>query len=255
MGNNAMRGLNRREFVATVAALAALPTGLRALDPKDNANVARLIQGRTQYQTISGKEPVGYEDWRLIVQSDGTRTMESTVINTDRQSMRSMVHQVAANFRPLECYLTYYGGGKRYGSGWFHVDGNDLFAVADTPNGRVTQEVKVPDVFSMVPHPTATDGWHFWGHDRANPDPQIHAIYNQQTRADNAGSVLGRNQTRTTELTGSGETTVPAGTFPTDQWKLGPDFVSHTTGQDSIPIYLSYEKFDREFVCVRYEEL
>ena len=248
-------GPNRRGFLACAASLMALPSGLMALDPKANDNVLRIKEGRIRYQTISTKEEVGYEDWRLIVQSDGSRTMESTVINNDRQSMRSMVHRVDANFRPLECYLNYYGAGKRLGSGWFQVVDNDLYAVADTPNGRLTQHVKVPDVFSMVPHPAATDGWHFWGHDKSRPGPQPHAIYNLQTQADNAGSVLGRNQPRTTELTGTGDTTVPAGTFPTENWKLGANFASHTTGEDSIPIYLSYEKFDREFVCVEYKEL
>lgn len=218
-----------------------------------NANIVRWAAGAYLYRTISDGRKRGTEDWTLTVHPDGSRTMRMWNDLHARNSHLTATLRVAADFRPLEAYVSYWTQGEFKGSGVFTVHGGTLEALVNGPQGRIAETVTVPRGFSIVTHPLAGDGWHTWYYDEETGGEQTGLVYNIDSTPDLTRPPIGALEEQTIAFIGEEAIEVPAGTFDARHHVIGGFADVWTTGPDKILVKFVWEKFDLEYVLVRYD--
>lgn len=221
--------------------VSALLLSLSVADPlvaAENASITRWAKGTMEYRMLDTREVWGTEQWHLTVHPDGSRTMQS-INRMDRSETRPGTQRhvnlrVAGDFRPLEVTAVYYTGGEWRGTGLFAVDGNALTALIKTPNGMIQQSRDVPDHFSFIPHPLATNAWGTWYYDKSRGGTQEQTFYDMDSRARSVGSMLGTMYSQPLEFIGEEEITTPAGTFMTDHFRSSNAVDMYLYGPDAI---------------------
>lgn len=219
-----------------------------AAEEGENPNIVRWAEGTIVYRTIDAQRVRAVEKYRLNVHPDGSRTVIGHTDNFDAENSINMIHRVDRNFRPLESIVAYWQGGTFNGTGLFTVRGNTLESVIDGPLGRVTHSVTVPDGLSLVPHPLATDSWHFWYYDKAKGGEQKAVIYNPQVSPRTGVPVLGHLESGVMSYEGTVDVTVPAGTFSTEHFKLNGIIHVWITGEDKLLVRYALPSADLEYV-------
>ena len=219
-----------------------------AADEGKNPNIVRWAEGTILYRTIDAQRTRAVETYRLNVHPDGSRTVIGHTDNFDAEYVINMIHRVDRTFRPLESMVTYWSKGALSGTGLFTVRGDTLEGLVDGPLGRVTHSVKVPKGFSIVPHPLATDSWHFWYFDKMQGGEQQSVIYNPQVSPRTGVPVLGHLEYGTMTYEGEAEIAVPAGTFATDHFKLNGIIDVWMTGEDNLLVRYAMPSADLEYV-------
>lgn len=214
-----------------------------------SVNVTRMIQGRYNLTIRSTGRSFGFETFSLFVHGDGTRTLESQIVNNDVNLFRSTIYRVDERFRPLDCHLVLYKDGTQLGSTWVTVKGNTLHATADTMGSRLTHTVEVPDAFSLVPHAGAADGWHFWylDHRAARNTDVTGRVYMMRVNRETPVGVLGRMIDRPLSYLGTETVPLAGQDFSCDVYTFGRPAKLYVTGEDRIPVRLTYEAADRDF--------
>jgi hypothetical protein len=219
-----------------------------------NANVVRAAKGTIVYSVLSSGAMLGGENWNLTVHPDGTRTMQALNRYGSPGVQRHVTYRVDANFRPLEAYMLYWVGGAWKGSALFSVHGDRLTAVANTPNGRLTHAIAVPENFSFIPHPLSTDAWHMAYYDKKKGGAQTINVYDMDAQAAGPQALLGRLYTQKLEFLGTKEMTTKAGTFTTDHFKIEDTVDIYVTGPDSIMVKFVWTPADRIYELVKLEQ-
>jgi len=222
----------------------------------EQANVVRWASGTYAYRSISSGRQNGAEDWLLTVHPDGSRTLRATNAYSDRgQVFRHVVMRVDPSFRPVEAYLDYWTDGQWRASGLATVSGTTMEVLVNSPNGRITQTVTVPEHFSMVPHPIATDSWPTWYYDRAAGGAQPITLYAFDGRSLGASGLLGRLDQQTVTLTGSESLVTPAGTFACDRFEFGGgDPVLYLFGEDRMIARMTWKAADVDYLLTTYRQ-
>ena len=240
---------------AALGGLAALPLTTTAGPIADSANVERAVRGRYRLTVRSSGETFGFEEFSLFLHPDGTRTLESRIVNNDVSLFRAVIYRVDARFRPRDCHLVLYKDGSQLGSAWVTVNEGQLTARANTMGADITHSVQVPDEFSLVPHAGASDGWHFWYLDAPAPmvEPATGAVYMMRVNRETAVGLLGRLIERPIQFHGRETTSGPAGRFDCDVFTFGTPARLWVTGQDRVPVRLLYAAADREFLLEVYD--
>jgi len=215
-----------------------------------NANVVRSAKGVIGYKVLSTGASLGEENWSLSVHPDGSRTMQAMSQYGSPGVQRHVVYRVDAGFRPIEAYLLYWVGGQWRGSGLFSVHGDKLSAVANTPNGVLTHEVKVPENFSFIPHPLATDAWHMAYYDKAKGGEQTITVYDMDGGAAGPQALLGRLYTQKLRFLGNERMTTAAGTFETEHFKIDDAVDIYVTGPDAIMVKFLWTPADRVYELI-----
>ena len=247
------------KFTTVVFATAFLSWGALAQtepNPKiggDNANIVRAAKGTIVYKVLSTGAVLGGENWNLTVHPDGSRTMQALNRYGSPGVQRHVTYRVDAKFRPIEAYLLYWVGGQWKGSGLFSVHGDTLIAVANTPNGMLTQTLKVPENFSFIPHPLSTDAWHMGYYDKKKGGTQMINVYDMDAQAAGPQALLGKLYTQKLDYLGAEKTTTPAGTFDTDHFKIDNAVDIYVTGPDAIMVKFVWSPADRVYELVKLE--
>ena len=244
----------RRSVLGGLAGSAVVGFGAPVFgaDVANSSNVVRAVEATYDMTVISTGEIFGHEHWSLFVHPDGSRTASVRMINNQYDLFRTIVHRVDAQFRPIECQLLYYRGGKKMGSAWFQVDGGMLHAEANLLTGRLKHAVAVPEHFSMVNHAAAVEGWHFWYCPKDNAPHQA-TLYNLRVNATSSEGVLGRVHNRTIQYLGTEDKVTPAGTFASDHYAFGDPSRIWVHGEDRMPVHLRFEAADTEFVLSKWQ--
>ncbi|MDX2222825.1 MAG: hypothetical protein SFV21_08755 [Rhodospirillaceae bacterium] len=251
-----------RSFLALALAAALTTTdGVRAQNVTEpaptiggaNANVVRGAKGTVVYKVLSTGAMLGGENWNLTVHPDGSRTMQALNRYGSPGVQRHVTLRVDARFRPLEAYLLYWVGGVWRGSGYFTVAGDTLTAVANTPNGRLSHALTVPENFSFIPHPLSTDAWHMWYYDKAKGGAQTITVYDMPGGADGPQALLGSMYTQSLTFVGRERVTTPAGTFDTEHYKIDDAVDIYVTGPDAIMVKFVWTPADRVYELVKLE--
>ncbi len=214
---------------------------------KDNANVTRWARGTYEYLEGKSGRWRGEDEWTLTVNADGTRTMRMLTLVQETGVMRDIVHRVDENFRPVEMFTATYKDAVRTGTGLFVFDGDVGHALVNSPHGFLTQEIRVPEQFAMVPHSMASDGWYFPHYDREQGGVQQIPIVNPHGWGNTNGSILARIQSAPIEFVGEERITVPAGTFDTEKWTItngGDRYWVWVYGEDHVMVKLIDEPRD-----------
>jgi len=234
-------------------AQAAAQTGPAPGTSVGNANISRWADGTIEYRVQSTGAVIGREQWHLTAHPDGTRTMQARNEYGSPGLQRHVILRADAKLRPIEAYVQYWVGGHWRGSGLFSVHGHKLTAVANTPNGVLTHAIDVPENFSFIPHPLSTDAWHMWYYDRGKGGDQTITVYDMPGGADGPQSILGRLYTQTLRRIGAEDITTPAGTFPTDHYRIDDAVDIYVTGPDAIMVRFAWAPADRVYELVRLE--
>jgi len=252
-GRGRQARLARLLTAGLVSIAATAPAG--AVAATDPAIASRGFRGRYLYKTFKEGVRRGEESWILTLHPDGSRTMRMLVRIDATGVLRDVVLRVDARYRPLETYMSLWVKGQWMGSGLFSVSGTTLDAIVNGPTGRLTQQLTVPDGFSMVSHPVAADGWHFWYYDEAAGGSQPGTVYSPETLGGGTGSILGRVQKLPLRLLGDEEVETPAGRFPTRRWEMAGAFHVWVAEANRMMVRMTLESADREYVLVEYEEI
>lgn len=185
-----------------------------------NAAITQRASGVYRYETITEPRRRGEERWQFLAHPDGSRTMIMWNDLAARNAQFTVVLRVAASFRPIDAFVSYWNDGKFKGSALFHVDGKRLMASSFGPYGARQQAIDVPERFSLGSHPVAGDGWHTWTYDAGVGGAQTCMLYALEASADLSKPVLGTLQPLTIEKIGPETISVPAGKFSTIHYRL-----------------------------------
>jgi hypothetical protein len=217
-------------------------------------NVKRSATGHYEYRSLSRNVVNGEEDWLLTVHPDGSRTLRATNAYIDRtNTLRHVVLRVDARFRPIEAFVNYWGDGQWRGSALVTVNGNTLDGVFNTPNGRLVQNLAVPEKFSLIPHPISTDSWPTWYYDRKVGGSQAATLYSFDGMSTSAGGPLGRLQTQTIRFAGTERISTPAGEFDCEHFVFGDgDPELYLFGPDKLIARMVWKFADVEYVLTDY---
>ena len=219
----------------------------------DNPTIVRWAKGEYTYIDQDTGKITGHEEWSMAVDPKGERTF---VINQNligAEQVRMAVHRVDAELRPMESYQTMWDADGLLSSGVYTVVENTVTAVVSGRNGRATQTLEVPHGFSLVPHPLATDGLHFWYVDGDEGQTINGTVYNIRVRDELTGAFLGLVHDVT--LTDMGEETITteAGTFETKRFRMGDVSNFWIDARDGILIRLSSGPTGTRYDLTAYE--
>lgn len=218
-----------------------------------NTNITRWAEGTYTYQSLNEKRPRAWEKFHMNVHPDGSRTMIMWHDLFARNNQFTVVLRVAANFRPLESYLSYWTPNGYKGSNFTTVMGDKLSAVTNGPIGQITQSLTIPERVSIGTHPVAADGWHTWYEDAKAKGAQKGTLYSVEATADNNKPPLGVLIPFEFERLGKEKITVPAGTFDTIKYKLGGASDAWVTEQDKLMIRVVNAPRNLEYVLTEFK--
>ncbi|MBT5241915.1 MAG: hypothetical protein HN793_09260 [Rhodospirillaceae bacterium] len=217
-----------------------------------NTNILRWASGTYAYTTLSEPRDRGWERFHMNVYSDGSRTMNMWHDLSARSAQFTVVHRVAADFRPIETYLSYWVANGFKGSTIIRVNGDSLTASANGPAGQHDQSMDVPAVFSVGTHPVSADGWHLWSDSGEVGVDQTSKIYSLEASTDVTKPPLGTLRDLAFNRLGKETITVPAGTFETIHYDLSGSQV-WITEQDRLMVRMVIERFDRDYVLTSFK--
>ena len=180
-----------------------------------NTSIARRAAGVYRYETIREHRSRGEERWQFLAHPDGSRTMLMWHDLAARNAQFSVMLRVAASFRPLEAFVSYWNAGAFKGSAHFRVDGRKLIAASAGPYGVRQATIDVPEAFSIGTHPVAGDGWHSWTASGDVHGVQTSTLYGLEASSDLTKPVLGALGPLKIEFLGPESIEVPAGRFDT----------------------------------------
>lgn len=214
-----------RCLALAIAVALGLLAGPRATPAQERwleqAGVERWSRGRYVYRELGTGPENGQEEFLLVVDRDGIRTLRATNAFRDGiEVWRHVVYRVDRNFRPLDVFLHYEVDGLWRGSGFFTIGAQAMRAVINGPHGLRESMIPVPRQFSLVPHPIATNSWPAWYYDRTRGGPQTVTLYSFDGLAKDEDGMLGSFQQQRLTLTGRETVRVPAGEFPCDCYEF-----------------------------------
>lgn len=218
-----------------------------------NAAIVRRASGTYRYETLSDARARGEERFQLFVHPDGTRTLTVWHDLAARNAQFTVVLRAAADFRPLEAFVSYWNAASFKGSTHFLVDGAVLTATSRGPYGQVSQSLEVPPVFSIGTHPVAGDGWHTAGYDGARGGLQVLNLLSVEASADLTLPALGTLVPLTVERLGEEQIDVPAGRFTAVRWRLAGVNDLWVVGEDRLVVKSVIAARDLQYVLTQWE--
>jgi hypothetical protein len=230
---------------------AILLAGATAADYRpEGVNVQRWARGEIAYRTLDGEE-TGAETWDLTVHPDGSRTLRAT--NHLAGIMHTVQLRVERSFRPRELYAEYWIGGAFRNATFVAVRGLVLDITSRFADTTTHDVVRIPQAFSFIPHPLASDVWHGWYYDRSKGGRQTITVYDLDPTA-NQPFQVGRLYDQQIDYVGNELVTVPAGTFPCDHYRVDDAVDYYVTGPDMIFVKFVWTTAKAEYVLTKLEE-
>jgi len=218
-----------------------------------NVSIARRAEGVYRYETLSDGRVRGEERFQLFVHPDGSRTLSIWHDLAARNAQFTVVLRNAADFRPLDAFVSYWNGGRFKGAAHFLVDGAMLTATSRGPAGIVPQRIDVPVVFSIGSHPVAGDGWHTAGYDVGKGGQQTLNLYSLEAGTDVTKPVLGTLRPLLVERLGVEMVEVPAGRFEAERWRLSGVNDLWVVGPDRLVVKSVIAARDLQYVLTKFE--
>ena len=242
----------RAVALLTIPLLALGPALATEENTGPNANVAAEIVGTLRLQTKSDQRYRGVEEWRIFVHGDGSRTMMLSKDFVAANALQIMTVHVAADFRPVDAYATYWSKEGYRGAIHVSVDGNTLRAASAGPGGEHHEQLAVPHEIAIVTHGESMNGWYLWQGERdANGEHQA-TYFNLNPSPDGRALVRGRLHPATFRFLGTDTVTVPAGTFETEHYLLS-NIEMWVSGEHRLLVKQAITDEDKEYVLTHLE--
>ena len=234
-----------------LAVLLAVPALAEDFQPS-GVNVARWARGEISYLNSATGEITGAEKWEMTVNADGSRSLQSTNYLTNVGFMHTVHLRVEANFRPRELFTEYWINGAFRNSTFIAVRGPLLDITSRFADRTVHETVTIPNAFSFIPHPLASDVWHGWYYDKARGGTQTTTVYDVAANGTQPLQV-GRVYVQGLTYVGNELISVPAGAFPCDHFRVGDAVDYYVTGPDAIFVKFVWRANNAEYVLTKLE--
>ena len=221
-------------------AMAQDPASWRDAYTGDKVTI-RTINGSHICTTMRDGTPCGSDHWTITEQNDGTRTIRSFHDGTVRGTQMNLVMRADEDLKPLEAFINVYSQGNFLGSGFYVMNDGKLDVTVNAPDEYFTDQVELPEHYSLLLHPISVDGWHFGRYDRAvgGAQPITLCTLGAARRSVHCGTYP-----LELEFVADETLTVPAGTFETEHYRFGPDTDVWITGPDGIMVQHEYRVRD-----------
>ena len=225
-----------------IAALAGWSQPVRADEPSDvaaaaakaaneNPAIVRWSSGKFIYRVIEDQRQRGFEEWRMTVHADGSRTLTTWYSVFEDHLETSSVLRVNKNFRPLSLYKTTWVD-DQLTSTHAIVTGDTITTTIQVNDDITNGTSTVPERFTMMIGPIAADALHFGMYDKSKGGVQTSNILasvsaggqktdiGKATEAKNEDVGLHRIVPATIEWLGEERVEVAAGIFDTDHYRI-----------------------------------
>jgi hypothetical protein len=235
----------------TVALMLAIGTspgwaqGARSRAADENPAIVRWAAGKYMLRVSEDQRQRGFEEFRLSVHSDGSRTYTLWYSVFEDRLDTSVILRVDENFRPMSFYKTTWIGDDMTNT-FGQVTGNKLAATVQVNRDVFTTQLEVPGQFTLMCGPITADALHFGPYDKSKGGIQTTSILmsvsaggqttpiGEATQTDPADVGLRLMQEFELELVGRETVETVAGVFETDHyrmegwsdmWLYGPDML------------------------------
>ena len=231
----------------------AQPDRTRDANANANANIVRWAEGVIAYRVKSNGHVNGFENWRLDVHPDGSKSMTATVRYQPRPTLRHVFHRVDAAGNPVDTFASYWIDGTWRGNAWYVREGDRWSGRILSASGTQTHAVEPQQRFAMVPHVLAVDSWRARLFDKSRGGKQAILGYNMDSTALGPTSLQGKLMHYSFEYLGQEHLTVPAGDFDAEHYRIEGVVDLYLFGPDSLVAKFVFEGIDREHVLVDYQ--
>lgn len=265
-------GLLKRKAVVVIGALAILEImpahtaqaqNLEALTANNNPAIIRWSSGKFVYREGPERNIRGYEEWRMTVAPDGSRTLDMWYNITKDHLSTVAIYRLDSDFNPLSLYK----------SSWVDANNTVLHSVVDglnvnstvLVNGETTQqEVTAQGPFSITVSPIAADALHFARYDHEKGGVQKWIVLGTVAAGAEDTDIGKRVETKSTniganifgnvsiEYIGQEQVTVAAGTFVTDHFRMGEMIDMWVYGADYTLIRYDWHPNEYSYELVEY---
>jgi hypothetical protein len=237
--------------------------GARARAGDENSAIVRWATGKYMFRISESQQQRGFEEFRLSVHSDGSRTytLWYSVFEDDLDT--SVILRVDENFRPMSFYKTAWIGNNMTNT-FGQVSGDSLEATVQTNEAVFSATLEVPSQFTLMCGPITADALHFGPYDKAKGGKQITSILmsvsagsqatpiGQATKTDPADVGLRMMQQFELELVGQETVETVAGAFETDHYRMAGWSDMWLTGPDMLLVKYQWHPNGYEYELVEY---
>ena len=218
----------------------------------DQHGLLRSASGTIEYRMLKDKALRATEQWTLMVHSDGTRTLNTRILNREAASRTTIVHRVDADFRPLDTFVERWVGDAYQGIGLFSRRGAQITGLSRGRAAEHSHEVVVPDDVTLISHALAADAWQVVPRDLALGDTFQMTAYSIEFAPNAAVPLLGSLLRAPVQWIGRETITVPAGRFDTTHMRLAARFDVWFFGPDRTLARMVHEELGREYLLIEY---
>ncbi len=210
----------------------------------ENPSIVKWANGKYMYRVADDQRQRGFEEFRMVQHLDGSRTYTMWYSVFEDHMETSSVLRVDKEFRPMSMYKTTWVNDVITTTNTV-VDGDKMTSRVQVNDFVFTDEVEVPDEFSLMIGPITADALHFSPYDFEQGGEQSYTVVasvsagaseqaiGKAMKADETNVGLKVKMPSKIEWLGKETIEVPAGTFETnhflmpgmsEMWLTEPDF-------------------------------
>lgn len=219
----------------------------------DGNGLLRSASGTIQYRTLDDGAARATEQWTLMVHPDGSRTLNTRILNPEAPSRTTIVQRVDADFRPLDTFVERWVGAHYQAIGLFSRRGRQMNGLSRSLRGEYAHDVTVPEEVTLISHALAADAWQVVPDDLKLGETFQMTAYSIQFATDAAAPLLGSILRAPVRWIGQETITVPAGHFDTTRMRLADTFDVWFFGPDRTLARMVHEERGREYVLIEYD--
>lgn len=212
----------------------------------ENANIIRRVEGSYTYLNLDDGTVRGNETFSLSVHPSGARTMTASTNIFSRDVHVTSTLVANERFRPVHALVSVWTQGRLKGNGHYRFSDTSLLIQTEGEGGAFTETLNVPDHVSLISHPIALDGWHFW---YVEPGATVDgSLYYIDGSADFDTAMGGRLMSAPLTSLGTEIRTVPAGTFEAEGFRIADHSEIWIATEDRLVVEYIWEALNRRYV-------
>ena len=219
----------------------------------DGNGLLRSASGTIEDRSLDDDAARATEQWTLMVHPDGSRTLNTRILDREAPSRTTIVQRVDADFRPLDAFVERWVGDHYQAIGLFSRRGLQIKGLSRSLRGEHSHDLTVPEDVTLISHALAADAWQVVPHDLNLGETFQMTAYSIQFATDVAAPLLGSILRAPVRWIGRETITVPAGHFDTTRMRLADTFDVWFFGPDRTLARMVHEERGREYVLVEYD--
>ncbi len=250
-------------YLITLSTACASAEDAATIAANENTAITRWATGKYMYRVSEDMRQRGFEEWRLSVHADGSRTFTMWYSVFEDSLDTTAVLRLDKNFRPLSLYKTTWIGEKMTNTHAV-VNGNTVETWIQVDGEVASGTLEVPDRFSMMVGPIVADALHFGAYDKEKGGVQRSTIL-ASVSAGGEDTPIGKATESSTAMIGLSNLTpidlewvgvetvkVAAGVFETDHYRMPGIMDMWLIGEDLTMVKYLWHPNAYEYELVEY---